>query len=276
MPIFLLLLLFTVASQAEDKSYAKQIADFRQEHESSIRKDTGPLLLVSRVELAEGDTVVQLDPGPRFGTVRRTGSTATFIPEPGVAITYAGQSVTEPVPFRIGTRPDPFTSGTVSFTAIQVGGKHFVSIRDTESKHRKQFRGLQWFPTAPSYRVKGKYTAYKEPKIVSVPDTTGGTRQMKAPGQIAFTILGKSFTLEPLESASGEWMIMFRDATAGKTTYGAGRFLDVSPTKNGAAVLDFNKAYNPYCAYNPHISCPVVPKSNRLDIPVEAGERYSQ
>jgi uncharacterized protein len=68
---------------------------------------------------------------------------------------------------------------------------------------------------------------------------------------------------------------MFRDATAGQTTYGAGRFLEVTPTKNSAAVLDFNEAYNPYCAYNPYISCPVVPKSNRLEISVKAGARYS-
>jgi uncharacterized protein (DUF1684 family) len=270
-----LLILFALTSHAEDKSYAKEIADFHQEYESSIRNDTGPLLLVSRVELPEGETVVQLRPGRRFGTVRRNGRTATFTPEPGVAITYGGQPVSGPVRLQMGTRPDLFTVGSTGFTASEIGGKYFVSIRDTESEYRKQFHGLQWFPVDPSYRVKGKYTAYKESKIVPVPDTTGGTRQMKAPGQIAFTLRGKSFTLEPLESGSDEWMIMFRDSTAGQTTYGGGRFLEVSPTKNGAVVLDFNKAYNPYCAYNPYISCPVVPKSDRLDIPVEAGERYS-
>jgi hypothetical protein len=85
----LLLILFTLASRAEDNSYAKQIADFRQEHESSTRKDTGPLLLVSRVELPEGETVVQLQPGRRFGSMRRTGTAATFTPERGVGITQA-------------------------------------------------------------------------------------------------------------------------------------------------------------------------------------------
>jgi hypothetical protein len=76
MPVVLLLILFTLTSQAEDKSYAKQIADFRQEHESGIRSDTGPLLLVSRFELPERETVVELRPGRRFGIVRRSGSTA--------------------------------------------------------------------------------------------------------------------------------------------------------------------------------------------------------
>jgi uncharacterized protein len=165
MPVVLLLILFTLASQAEDKSYAKQIADFRQEHESGIRSDTGPLLLVSRFELPEGETVVQLRPGRRFGIVRRGGSTATFIPEPGVAIKYAGQPVTRPVPLQISTRPDPFTVGSTTFTAIQVGGKYFISMRDIESEYWKEFRGLHWFPVSPSYRVKAKYTAYKEPKI---------------------------------------------------------------------------------------------------------------
>ena len=272
----LLLLLFTLALYAEDKDYSKQVADFRQEHESKIRNDTGPLLLVRRVELPEGETAVELGPDRRFGKVRRMGSIVTFTPARGAAITHRGQPVTAPVELQIGTRPDPFTAASVSFAMTQVGGKYFVGFRDTNSEYKKQFQGLRWFPVDPLYRVKGKYTAYTEPRIVSVPDTTGGARQMKAPGQISFTLKGKSFTLEPLEAASGEWMIMFRDTTAGKSTYGAGRFLEVIPTRSSVAVLDFNKAYNPYCAYNPNISCPVVPKANRLDIPVEAGERYSQ
>ena len=271
----LALIFAALASFAEEKDYAKQIADFRQKHEAGIRADSGPLLLVSRVELLEGETTIELESGRRFGRVRRTGSTATFTPEPGVAITHDGQPVTGSVPIRFGPPRDPFTAGTVSFAANQIGGKYFVGIRDTKSEYKKKFHGLQWFPVNTLYRVDGKFIAYKEQKTVPVPDTTGGTRQMKAPGQIAFTLGGKSFTVEPLESAGGEWLILFRDATAGRSTYGAGRFLYISPAKDGVAVLDFNKAYNPLCAYNPYISCPIVPKSNRLDIPVEAGERYN-
>src|SRR5438270_8371185 len=253
MQVLLLLLLFTVGLHAEGKDYNKQMAEFRQQLEASIRGDNGPLVAVGARDLPERETVVQLESGTPFGTMRRTGNTATFTPEPGVSLQFNGQPVTAPVTFEF--RPmsrNRFTAGSKGFTAVAVGGKYLMAFRDTENESRKQFKGLQWFAVDPAYRVQGKYVGYPEPKTVPVPDTTGGTRQMKALGRITFTLKGRSSTLEPLESgdsSGGEWFIMFRDATAGRTTYGAGRFLEASPAKSGVTVLDFNKAYSPLCAH---------------------------
>ena len=90
---------------------------------------------------------------------------------------------------------------------------------------------------------------------------------------MTFRLNGESLRLEPVE-IDNVFFLIFKNGTAGKETYGAGRYLDTELPKNGKVTLDFNKAYNPYCAINPYSSCPIPPKSNTLTMRVEAGEKY--
>ena len=97
---------------------------------------------------------------------------------------------------------------------------------------------------------------------------------MSVPGYVTFRLNGDTLRLDPVISGK-ELFFMFKDGTSGRETYGAGRFLEADMPKAGKVVLDFNKAYNPYCAFDPYTSCPIPPKQNTLQTRIEAGEKYS-
>jgi hypothetical protein len=94
---------------------------------------------------------------------------------------------------------------------------------------------------------------------------------MQSPGEVVFTLQGQELRLQAVNDGDMLWFI-FRDLTSGKETYGAARFLYAEPARDGRVELDFNKAYNPPCAFNPYTTCPLPPLENRLRVRVEAGE----
>ena len=125
----------------------------------------------------------------------------------------------------------------------------------------------------PKWRVQAKYIPFAKPRIKSFDSQTGDKQEMIIPGSLEFTRAGKTYRLSPILEEK-ELFLVFRDRTAGKTTYPAARFLYASlPEKGGTVELDFNKAYNPPCAFTPFATCPLPPPENRLDIAVEAGEK---
>ena len=125
-----------------------------------------------------------------------------------------------------------------------------------------------------AYRVEGRWVSYPEPKPVKVPNVLGQTESMPSPGYAEFTLGGKAVRVDGvLEDPHAEQLFfILRDQTSGKETYGAGRFLYADLPKAGKVVLDFNKAYNPPCAFTPYATCPLPPPQNWMPVRVEAGE----
>ena len=107
-----------------------------------------------------------------------------------------------------------------------------------------------------------------------VPTVLGTTEEMPCPGKVLFTVNGQELSLEPVleEPGAEELFYIFRDETSGSQTYPAGRFVYSGMPKDGVVVLDFNKAYNPPCAFTPYATCPLPPPQNRLMVKIEAGE----
>ena len=109
--------------------------------------------------------------------------------------------------------------------------------------------------------------------------STGEMRLYRRYGRITFQVNGEEAQLTIYSDPHGQdFFLPFRDATSGKETYGAGRYLDnhrpaLTPLANDQFQIDFNFSYNPYCAYNPHYSCPLPPRENWLSVPIEAGEK---
>jgi uncharacterized protein (DUF1684 family) len=104
--------------------------------------------------------------------------------------------------------------------------------------------------------------------------STGSAREYLKYGQFTFDVNGEAATLQVYQDADdGYFFLPFVDATAPEETYGAGRYLDIEPTAGGQFTIDFNYAYNPYCAYSDRWSCPIPPKENRLTVRIEAGEK---
>lgn len=141
------------------------------------------------------------------------------------------------------------------------------------------FEGLDYFPPAPSLRFELPLHRHDDIEIVTVEDTSGNMQQMVRWGEFRFTIEEKQCSLQAYRTDASEMRLFlpFRDATSGQETYGAGRYLDLEAdqhlTGDGKWILDFNKAYNPWCAYSENYVCPFVLPENWLEVPILAGER---
>ncbi len=146
-----------------------------------------------------------------------------------------------------------------------------------------QFKKHPFFPIDLQYRVVADFTPIKNAEPFDLPTSSGKTKSYKAFGKVSFVInnqpcsltLYQSVDLSKLEQYKDYLFLPFRDETNSKETYGGGRYIDVKIPKGNTIVIDFNKAYQPYCAYNAYdYSCPIVPEENKLPIPIRAGVMY--
>jgi len=144
---------------------------------------------------------------------------------------------------------------------------------------RSHFGGLSYYPPDVNYRFELELQEHPNKKVVKIEDTGGNIRDLIRWGELHFTIGGEECTLQAYQSEPGEtrFFIPFRDGTSNKETYGAGRYLDLEPdshmTSAGKWILDFNQAYNPWCAYSEDYVCPFVPPENWLKVPIRVGEK---
>jgi len=155
-------------------------------------------------------------------------------------------------------------------------GQHFQSPMSVEE--RGKFKGLDYYPPDSKYRFELKLHEHEEKEKIKVQDTQGNAREFLRWGEFRFKIDDKECVLQAYKSNPMEerLFVPFHDTTNSKETYGAGRYLDLEPGEHyteGKWVLDFNKAYNPWCAYSKYYACPFVPPENWLKVPVRAGEK---
>jgi uncharacterized protein len=198
----------------------------------------------------------------------------TFTAEPGAGVTAAGKPLeTYTLDPRKGEQSAVTVNGVTLF-AIRRGDKVGLRMLDPESDARAHFDGLKYFPLNAKYRVKARFVAYQIPKTVQVPNVLGQLVPMESPGRVEFTLDGKPYSLEPVyETAKHEDLFfIFKDLTSRTETYGAGRFLHTPLPKDGVVDLDFNRAYNPPCAFTDFATCPLPVKENQLQVRIPAGE----
>jgi uncharacterized protein (DUF1684 family) len=139
------------------------------------------------------------------------------------------------------------------------------------SEQQEKFAGLRYFPEAPELCFKLEIDEFDEKVKVQIMTTSDDIRLYVRFGLVHFEVNGEPASLTVYQTPHG-FFIPFADSLAGKETYGAGRYLDPEILPDGKLDVDFNLAYNPYCAYNDLYSCPLTPAENRLKIPIRAGE----
>jgi hypothetical protein len=139
-------------------------------------------------------------------------------------------------------------------------------------EQQRAFRGLQYFPEDLGLRLRLKPEAFPELTTIRMQTTTGDVQTYERFSRVRFEVEGEEAGLTIYRNEHG-FFLPFVDALAGKETYGAGRYLEPEEQSDGSLVIDFNLAYNPYCAYNADWSCPITPAENRLKVPIRAGER---
>lgn len=141
-----------------------------------------------------------------------------------------------------------------------------------EPEQRENFKGLQYFPPDENLRFELALEPSQEKGAVRLQTSTGDIQEYQRLGRVHFTVDGKEAVLTVFGDGSG-YFLPFVDFLAGKETYGAGRYLEPVLLPSGRLLVDFNLAYNPYCAYNHNWSCPIPPRENRLGVPIRAGEK---
>jgi uncharacterized protein (DUF1684 family) len=146
-------------------------------------------------------------------------------------------------------------------------------------RDRNGFQGLDYYPADPSLRFQLRLNRYPSPREVRIGTNTGEVRSGLRYGYFEFEVGGKVYRLQAYrmhEEQGGRGpslFVPFRDATTGAETYAAGRYIELPENTTGVYELDFNRAYNPFCAYGRDFSCPVPPAENTLPIPIRAGEK---
>jgi uncharacterized protein (DUF1684 family) len=146
-----------------------------------------------------------------------------------------------------------------------------------KKEDRQTFQHLKYYEVNPQFVVKATLHRNENQPQLTITTTTGETRDAVSYGKLEFTLLGKPVHLTAYKftdrRSEGELFVPFTDSTSGRETYGAGRYLDLEENETGEYILDFNKAYNPYCVYNEEYSCPIPPRENRLSLAITAGEK---
>jgi hypothetical protein len=269
---------------AVDPAYRREIAEWRRQREAGLRAEGGWLATAGLHWLPEGesslgsqpmaDVVLPASAPARVGTLTRQGSSVRLEVAPGVGATHAGEPARslELVSDAAGA-PTVVELGTLAFHVIERGDRLALRVKDAASPSRQEFTGLDSFPIDPSWRLAARFEPYDPPRPLPVEDVSGGIQDGTSPGAVVFRHGGETHRLDALGEGDSLFLI-FADATSGKETYGGGRYLYTDlPGDDGTLVVDFNRAYNPPCAFTPYATCPLPPPQNRLPVAVTAGEK---
>jgi uncharacterized protein len=279
------LILLTCLTSAANADYGADIQKWRSDFDADVRNG-GWLALIGRFKIGEGITTIGSDASStvmlppalaakRLGKLIRHGDTFQFDPEPGFKATVDGQPLAQSI--TLSTRPGAgrILAGNLRLSVRAVGEDFYLLASDLQNPAIQKFTGTTWFPIDAAYQVTATFTAYDKPEQRYIPVTHVDSKELHtSTGDVSFQIGGKTVRLRTFLD-DDELFVMFQDQTNGRETYGGGRFLHAALPKDGKTVLDFNKAFNPYCSVNTYVMCPIPPPENRLDFKVPAGETYS-
>lgn len=177
-------------------------------------------------------------------------------------------------------KPPESTQDYVAKIAADRSEKDAAFGRDNDpipADRKKDLLPLAYFPIDPDYDVPASLKPIDDATIVEMPTSTGAQRQMRRVGTLEFSLKGQPLKLTAFVEVGApnldRLFVPFSDLTSGTETYAGGRYIDLDRTKTGIYEIDFNRAYTPYCYYNPTYECPYPPPENRLKIPIRAGEK---
>ncbi|MHA6204003.1 DUF1684 domain-containing protein [Dyella soli] len=169
--------------------------------------------------------------------------------------------------------PTVVAFGSANFFVIDRDGRKALRVKDSNAETRTHFVGLDYFPIDSSWRVVADWVPFDPPHELEIGSVLGTINKEKVPGKAVFHRDGHTYELMPIQEEPDSLFFVIADRTSGRDTYGAARFLYAALPQDGKVVLDFNRAYNPPCAFTPYATCPLAPPENRLDLAVTAGEK---
>jgi uncharacterized protein (DUF1684 family) len=268
-------------SSAGDAAYRQSVDQWRKNHLAKVTSDDGDLTYAALVWLHEGtnsfgsasgnDLVLPSPVPPKAGSIDFKSGKFTVHVNPDVPITMGGKSIRA-----AELKPDDLDSrmflGDLTFYIHQAGERFALRMKDKNSKLRKEFAELRWYPIDPAWRVSAYFVPYLSPREVPIEGILGDRSTLPMAGYVTFDLHGSYYKLEGLQDDDGRLFFIFNDLTRKTDTYQV-RFLFSTPPANGTVELDFNEAYNPPCAFNPYTTCPLPTPGNRLQVEIPAGEK---
>jgi uncharacterized protein (DUF1684 family) len=273
-----------VAEGAPAQTHEEQIADWRQRRHARLASDDGWLTLVGLEWLQESgnrvgsssSSTIRIPGGPaEWGTIYLEGDELRFVPAQDSDVTVNDAEATEIMLVADNQgEPTVVRSGNLSFYAI-FRESYALRIKDTQAPALQEFTGVKNYDFQPDWRFDARFIPAEEGQTIEIGNVLGQLSPSPVYGFVEFERDGENYRLLGLgdEDSESLWFL-FADRTSGRETYGSGRFLysDGMP-KDGRVLVDFNKAYNPPCAFNEYSTCPLPPQQNRLDLAVTAGEK---
>jgi uncharacterized protein (DUF1684 family) len=261
-------------------------ADWRAKRLASLTSETGWLTPIALYWLKDGANSFGRAPtqaftlddaalAPDTGAFILTEGRVRYVAHASQAMTYLGKPVTSlELVSDADEKPTELIAGSLHFMLIDRAGHLGIRVRDSVSPNRLQFKGLQYFPFQAGWHVQARFEPYVPARHIPIANILGMTEDMTSPGAIVFERDGQTWRLDTVLEAPGDpkLFVMFSDATSGKQTYGAGRFLYVGVPAGDRIDVDFNEAFNPPCAFTNFATCPLPPQQNQLALAIEAGE----
>jgi uncharacterized protein len=242
-------------------AYEREIEEWRERRVLRLTEPWSWLSLVDRQSLTHGPNVI----GPGTFTLGADG-VVSFAPREGVPLEPAILTPNQPLLFE-GRR----------YELLERGGASWIRVRDPAAETRRTFPGVRYFAIDPRWRIVARWEAYDRPKEIRHDYEEGPPGDTETiPGRAHFAIDGHALSLEPVIEGSGRRLhVLFGDRTNRDPdgSYPAGRFLYTDLPEGNELVLDFNKAFNPPCAFTEFAACPLTPLDHRLPVAIPAGER---
>jgi uncharacterized protein (DUF1684 family) len=279
---YIVILVLFISQQVQADTWAQELDEWKTKRVTSLTRPHGWLSLIGMEWLHKGensigsasDNSIILPHGPEYiGSFFLNNNNIVFNVKAGVEIKANKESVTSQIPVMMDSSGEPtvFTIDSFQFHVIE-RGKPALRIKDSSAKALADFKGLKYFKTSEKFKVQAEFIAYNPVKEIEIINVLGLLSKDKALGKLRFSIDGKEYLVDVLD-AGEDYYIIFADKTSGRTSYGPGRFLYVpKANQDNLTTIDFNKAYNPPCAFSNYSTCPLPPPQNRIAVYIQAGE----
>lgn len=272
-------------AQQETKKYAQEIKDWDQSRIQSLKSAAGWVNLAGLFWLKEGENTFGSDPSgsvvykekpfpAQLGKFLLSGGRVKWITSGDHEIYDGKERVKEIELFAGGTDGEKTISfQTFRWNIIRRGDLYGVRFRDLAHPNLEKLKTIHRYKADEKWRIPARIESALLP-TVAIQNVLGQTTQQKNAGKVVFEVEGKTYKLDVIDEGTKNLFVIFGDDTNGKGTYHTGRFVYIArPDEKGNTVIDFNKAYNPPCAFSPHATCPIPPPQNVLPFAVKAGEK---
>lgn len=290
-PIFILIFLLIVACNSSDSeikepnAYEQSILEWRKARVDNLTSGNSWLSLAGLYRLKEGENTFGSGAENQLKFPKKAANamgaiyveedsvymvvdSAVEISKDGIALTEANMQADSS-----GTTPI-FHYQSLNWNVLKRGDQYLVRLRDTLNEAIDQFTHIDYFDTEENWKLEAQFVQYDSIKTSVYQNVLGMALELEIEGQLVFEKDGKEYSLDVLDGGPDEFFVIFEDETTGDSTYGGGRYIYVPrPDDSNKTYIDFNKAYNPPCAFTPFATCLLPTEENKLALSIPAGEK---